>query len=399
MKKRGYKKPNWFMYGIFSLCTKLYSKFFLNLKILKNELKGYKGSCVIIANHECVIDFMTLGATLPKTNFVISSSFYNTLPIQGIMRMAGVLPKQQFQTSSNDLKKMKEVVDHNMPLAIYPAGIMSEQGLSTPIPESTGKFLKWLKQDVYVAKVKGTYLTKPKWSSKWRKGKTFIEIYKFLSKDEIANLSNEELFNLINKELIFDSYKNQEELMIKYKNGNNIEGLESVLYKCPKCGKEFSIINKDNTLICTNCGNSATSDIYGFLNKVKEDDIIYKHPSDWAMEIEKQLYDEIINNDDFNLFDECEIYLLNDKKHKYEYAGNGTISLTKKLLTLIGNVNNEELNKEFLAHQYITLPFVPNKHFEIQDGSVSYRIKLKNHIQTTKWVWSLKNLYKIENSK
>ena len=66
---------------------------------------------------------------------------------------------------------MKEVVDNNMPLTIYPAGLMSEQGIATPIPDSTGKFLKWLKQDVYIAKIRGTYLTKPKWSKVRRKGK------------------------------------------------------------------------------------------------------------------------------------------------------------------------------------------------------------------------------------
>lgn len=398
-KNKGYKKPNVFVYFIYRLCSKFLSKFKLNLKVVRNELKGHKGSCLVIANHESVIDFVTAAANLPKTNFVISSSFYNTLPIQGLMRMAGVIPKQQFQTSPKDLKKMKEVVDNNMPLAIYPAGLMSEQGLTTPIPESTGKFLKWIKQDVYVAKVKGTYLSKPKWSSIWRKGKSYLDIYKFLSKEQLAEMSNEEVFDLLNKELYFDSYKTQEELMVKYKNGDNVIGLESVLYKCPKCGKEFTIISKDiNTLICTECGNSCVADCYGFLNKISENDIVYKHPSDWALAIENELAEEIKNNDSFKLYDECEIYLLNDKKHKFEYAGCGQISLNKEFLVLDGIVNGEELKKEILAHQYISLPFAPNKHFEIQDGNVSYRVKLKNSIATTKWVWALKALYKIKNN-
>ena len=35
--------------------------------------------------------------------------------------------------------------------------------------------------------------------------------------------------------------------MVKYKNGNNVEGLEYVLYQCPKCKKVKSIISENTT--------------------------------------------------------------------------------------------------------------------------------------------------------
>ena len=167
-KENSSVKINSFIYSIFKFCSKIISKIKLNLKVVKNELKGNKKGFVVIANHESMIDFFALAANLPKSSFVVSSSFYNTLPIKGLMKLAGVISKQQFQTLPSDLIKMKEVVNADIPLIIYPAGLMCEDGIATPIPESTGKFLKWLKKDVYVAKIKGTYLTKPKWSKKWR---------------------------------------------------------------------------------------------------------------------------------------------------------------------------------------------------------------------------------------
>ena len=395
-----YKKPNRFIYIFYKYISKLISKFKLNLKVERNELKGKKGSFVVLANHESVIDFVTLSGNIPTSHFVISQSFYNTLPIKKLMSSVGVIPKQQFQTSITDLKRIKEVVDNNMPLAIYPAGLMSEQGLTTPIPSSTGKFVKWLNQDVYIAKVKGTYLSKPKWSLKWRKGKTTLEIYKLLSKEELENKSDEETFSLIISELFFDAYKNQEISMIKFKNGDNIVGLESVLYKCPKCGKEFSMYSANNNmLICKECGNSCVADCYGFLNKRTEQDVIFKHPSDWARQIEEELYEEIKSNDEFLLSDDCQVFLLNIKKHKYEYAGDAKISLDKKKIVLSGKINGEFIEKEFNSQEYISLPFTPNKHFEIQDGGISYRIKLNNPIMTTKWVWALKSLYMIKHQK
>lgn len=398
MKKKGYKKPSWFIYHfIFKVGSKFYAKFKLNLKVLRNEVKRKKGPYVVIANHESVIDFMTLGSIMPRSNFVVSSSFYNTMPIKKLMKKSGVLPKQQFQTSPSDLKRMKEVVDNDMPLVIYPAGLMTEHGATTPIPESTVKFLKWLKQDVYVANIKGTYLSKPKWSKLRRKGKCFIDVYKLYSKEELALLSNDVLYNKLQEVLSFDAYENQEKLLIKYNNGDNLEGFENVLYKCPKCHKEFTIIAKGNKFECQNCGNSVIADCYGFLSGEKDSCVYFRHPSKWALKIKEELKNEIANNPNYFMSSECEIHLLNMKKRKYLFAGNGVVSLNHENIKLEGNISGEEFVVNLPSNQYISLPFSPGKCFEIQNKDISYRLYLKNGKEVTKWVWALQSLYELKD--
>ena len=398
--KKKFKKPNSFVYAIYRLCSKVISRVKLNLKVTRNELKKKKGPFLLVANHESFIDFVSLGAYLPKLSFVVSRSFYNTLPIQKLMSSIGVIPKQQFQTTPKDLMRMKEVVKNNLPLAIYPAGLMTEQGVSTPIPESTGKFVKWMDQDVYVAKIRGTYLSKPKWSKTWRKGKSTLEVYKLIDKEDLKNLTSEQVYALVEKELGFNAYQDQEQNMIKFKNGDNVVGLDGILYKCPKCNKEFTIIAKDkNTLTCTNCGNSCVADKYGFLNKTKEDDIVFKHPSDWATKIENELVSEIASTENFELADDCQILLLNDKKRKYQLAGQGRVMLNKEWLMFDGEINGQKIKKQISSNQYPSLPFTPNSHFEIQDGEISYRIKLKNAVATTKWIWAIKCFYEMNKAK
>ena len=171
-----------------------------------------------------------------------------------------------------------------------------------------------------MAKIKGTYLTKPKWSKKWRKGKTSLEIYKLIDKDSLNDMSNEEVFDLINSKLYFNAYLNQKEDKIPFKNGDNIVGLESVLYKCPKCGEEFKIQSKDkNVLVCSNCGNSCKADKYGFLNKINEDDIIYSLPSEWSTYIQEELFKEISNNDDYSLKGNEYLYPTEENYPKVQY--------------------------------------------------------------------------------
>ena len=174
-----YRKPNWFCYRIAQIVSWFVAAVLFRRKILRNEIKGVKGPFVVIANHEAALDFVNLiGTTYRRMTFVISKSFFSTLPIQGFLKKLGVIPKQQFQTSADDLKRMKRVVDAGQPVVIYPAGLMCEDGMSTPIPAATYKFLKWLGVDVYVARTQGTYFVMPKWSKKMRPGRTYIDIYK-----------------------------------------------------------------------------------------------------------------------------------------------------------------------------------------------------------------------------
>lgn len=43
-------------------------------------------------------------------SFVISNSFYQSLPIRGYLDKLAVLPKQQFQTTVADLKQIRAVI-------------------------------------------------------------------------------------------------------------------------------------------------------------------------------------------------------------------------------------------------------------------------------------------------
>jgi len=144
-----YTRPNLLLYRLAQAVSWFVAAFVFRRRVLRNEIKGKQGAYVVIANHQAAYDFVNLiGLTRRPMTFVISSSFYNSLPIKGLLDKLGVIPKQQFQTSVQNMKKMKSVIAQGQPLVIYPAGLMCEDGLSTPIPAATYKFLKWLGADV-----------------------------------------------------------------------------------------------------------------------------------------------------------------------------------------------------------------------------------------------------------
>lgn len=396
--KTRYKKPNFFIYGIFYFVSKIISKTKFNLQIKRNEIKNKKGPYVIIANHESQIDFINLAASTSKRlTFVISNSFYNSLKVNPFLKACRVIPKQQFQTNTSDMKKMKEVINNNGRLVIYPAGLMTENGVSTPMPSSTAKFLKWLNADIYVSYSDGAYFTVPKWGKGFRKGKITLDTYKLISKEQLEQCSIEKLSAMINESLYFNAYENQEKNMVYYKDGNNIKGLENVLYWCPKCNKEFSYENISiDTIKCTNCGNEVYLDNYGFLNKKTDDDICYKYVSDWTKESYDILYNEISNNSNYTLETTCTFKMLNYKKHQFEEVCKGKLKLDKEKFTISGDFDGVN-NIEVLIKTIPMLPFKPGIHLEIQDGNVIYRCCFDNGKEVIKWIDALKIFYRLNN--
>lgn len=392
-----YKKPNLFCYRFAQAVSNVFAKLVFRRKIIRNEIKGVKGAYVVIANHQSAYDFVNLiGVTKRRMSFVISNSFYKSLPIKKFLKALGVIPKQQFQTSVKDMKNMKAVVENDSPLVLYPAGLMCEDGLSTPIPSATYKFLKWLAADVYVARSFGTYFVMPKWSKGMRIGETHLDIYKLFSKEELKTLSEEEVKEKTEKSLLFDAYREQETIKAVYKKKGNIEGLENVLYICPVCKKEYCIKVKDkNTIYCTHCGFEQESDKYSFMHLKSKSGKEIRYVSDWSKVVFEAVKNDIKSGKLSEITALTDIKMIDEKKNKFKTVGSGTVSLTKDGFTLNGKINGEDMGIFASINQIPSLPFSPGKYFEIQDGEQIYRCALKDGKLAMKFINMVKSFYEL----
>lgn len=397
--KKSYREPNKFVVSIGKGISKFLCKYIYNVKIVGNELDDQAGRCVIIANHESVIDVLpTYAIVPPKTHFVISKAMMQTLPIAPLIEMSGAISKNQFQTSALDMRRMKAVLDHDEPLLLFPAGLMTESGASTPIPLATAKVLKWFKSDVYVARLNGTYLTNPKWSNVKRKGEITIEIYKLASKEDFDIMTDEQAADLVTEHLSFDAYRHNDEKKVYYKNGDNVQGLEYVLYKCPCCHKEFTIYARGkNKLVCEECGYAVKSDNYGKLSLIGVGDPIFEYPSDWHAFIEESVYEFVKEHPNFYYETPAEIHAINEKKHKYEPVGRGTIGFDFDKFVMEGTMNGKPFVETISTQAFPILPFRPGAYFEIQHGEQIYRIIPDNPEIVMKWIFTLKATFRLKH--
>ncbi len=365
-------KQNKFIYGVIRSLSGILGRIMFKKKILRNELKGKKGPLVVIANHQAALDYVNLiSATREPMHFVISSSFYQLLPCKWLVSRLGLIPKQQFQTSLHDITAMRHTVESGEILVIYPAGLMCEDGVSTPIPDATYKFLKWLKADIYVARTEGTYFCTPKWATKRkrRRGQIFMDIYKLYDKDVIAELSEDEIRHGVGEALLFDAYRDQERHPVRYAGCSDVRGLENVLYRCPNCGTEFTVkLRGTDTLVCSECGFAERSDEYGFLHKVSEVGEEIRYVSDWNKYILKCERELIENGNALPLSCEAVIHIPNKRKNRFTLGGTATVTLTDTHFHVVGELSGEKIDMNIQIAPFASLPFSPGKYFEIQHG-------------------------------
>lgn len=395
-----YAKPSLIHYRIAQIASWFVATFIFKRKILRNEIKRKQGAFVVIANHEAAYDFVNLiGTTKRPMSFVISNSFFNTLPIKNFLLKMGVIPKQQFQTALKDLKRMKAVIAKGEPLVIYPAGLMCEDGLSTPIPSATYKFLKWLNVDVYIAKTSGTYFVMPKWSKRFRPGKTYLDIYKLFSKEELQDIDMQTFEEKTNEALLFDAYREQEEFLVPYKKNDCLDGLENVLYMCPHCMAEFSMkIKEKNTIYCSKCGYEQTSDKYAFLHNRQGIGAELRYVSDWSKLIYENLKRSIHEGRETVLSAKTKIHMIDYKKSKFVEVGHGTLSLTNEQFLIDGTINENEVTLSIPIANFPSLPFKPGKYLELQHGADIYRCVLEDGRLAMKYVNMVKIFYELKTA-
>ena len=395
-----YVSPSRLHFRIAQVASRLVSSLLFRRRLLRNDLKGVKGPYVVIANHGAALDFVNLiDATSTPMHFVISNSFYTTLPIRGFLDKLGVIPKQQFQTTADDLKRMKEVIRHGEPLVIYPAGLMCEDGLSTPIPTATYKFLKWLDADVYVARAQGSYFVMPKWSKRIRPGKTTMNIYRLFTREELAELELSEIKEKTDEALLFDSYREQEQLRIPYYRNDDLAGLEAVLYRCPYCGKEFTMTVQGNTLRCAHCGTAHTADKFGFLHKTEGPGQEIRYISDRSRWIYQKMESETHAGCHSPLTAETAIHMIDPGENKFREVGTGTVTLDGSKFLLEGALRGAPLTLTLSVAGVPTLPFSPGKYFELQHGKTIYRCVLRDGRPVMKFINAVKLQFQQNHSK
>ncbi len=397
MKKKAssfVRKPNALLYYSSGLFVKYYYRLNYNHSVDNAILKDIKPPYLVVAGHSSWLDYaITTAGMFPiRMNYVGAYNFFRDKLLKTAFKLMGVIPKYQLTNDLGAVKLIKSVIDRRGVVAIFPNGCLSNEGRPGGFAVfGIAKLIKFLNVPVIAIKTDGGYLTRPRWTKHARPGRLETKVFQLLTVAEINSLSETEIYDRVISGTTFDDYKWQREKMIVFKGCNLAEGVEYVLYKCPKCRGEFTLRSEGNRMFCTACGNSVKMNKYLLFEAEDQDSLFFDGIDKW-FDYQKECIEREIENPRFKMSAETELKCAEPGKYGYQHLGHGTIRITRNEITYAGTVNGEEKELVFLMKNIPMVPYAAGEYIEIARGSDISRFVFDDLTQQIKWVMAIRQI-------
>lgn len=387
-------EPNVILFHIVYFYVKLYYRLIYGHSVDKSDLVDIKPPFLVVAGHSCWLDYLITAVSMYplRMNYVAAYNFFRSRLFKALFNIMGVIPKYQFTNDIGAVKKMKSVTDRGGAVAIFPNGCLSNDGRPGGFAVfGIAKLIKFLNVPVIAIRTDGGYLTRPRWTKHARYGRLETKVSQILSANEISSLTEAEIYDRVIRALAFDDYKWQRERMIPYKSRKPAEGVEFVLYKCPKCSSEFTLRSEGSRLYCTMCGNSVRMDKYFFFQPDKEDTVFFDGIDKWydyqMEDIEKE-----IESPDFELVAKTELKCAEPGKYGYQHLGYGTVCLTREAITYTGTVRGKNDKLVYPMKNIPMVPYAAGEYIEVAKGSDISRFVFEDLHKQIKWVMAIRQI-------
>lgn len=311
--------------------------------------KKPKRPALVLGTHAAFNDFYMLFTAIKTWNINYVSTidaFYDFSTF--LMSQVGGIAKRKFIKDLQLMKSLKYSVDKLKNIAvIYPEARYSLDGTTSFLPDSLGKLVKFLNVPVYVLNLKGSYVSDPQWNKyKQNKMPLYADVIETVSQEEIKTLTAEEINQRIRKNFEYDDWKFLEECgnILTYK--NRAGNLNKLLYQCPHCKAEHTMVGSGTTLTCESCGKVWDMLENGKL-KAREGETYFSHIPDWFKWQKENVHNSVFNGT-HNIDVECEVFTLPDSKGFY-HQGKGRLIQNSEKTILKVNLYGEEKTIEYLG--------------------------------------------------
>ncbi|MCM1043407.1 MAG: 1-acyl-sn-glycerol-3-phosphate acyltransferase [Corallococcus sp.] len=230
-------------------------------------LRNIKPPYIVAVNHASFADVGGIAMMMyPKYAASYIASKTQFAEHGNILDYVGVIEKKQFSIDTGLIRDVKYILGKGRPVVLYPESKLSVDGTANQIKPSIAKLVKMFNVPLVTVCFNGSYLHKPRWAKDKRKVPLTVTAKLAVTREETQTLSVEEIYKRIVQNLTYDDYRYQRENCIEISSATLTEGLECILYKCPECGRDFSMSAHGNTLKCDCCGMTATMDKFGVLS-------------------------------------------------------------------------------------------------------------------------------------
>ena len=236
---------------------------------------------LILANHNTDLDPVFLGLAVERhCYFVATENILRKESVARFMkRVFDPIIHYKGKTGTVSVKNILKTLRSGRSVAMFAEGNRSFNGLTCPIAPATIKLARKCGTNVVTYRFEGGYLTQPRWSSSFRRGKITGKLIHVYTPAELKAMSDSEAYEKLCADLFEDCYATQERDHVRYRGRALAEHLETALFMCPECGSFSSLHSKGNALSCSECGAVWVFDEEGYLNRGDEKHTVTEYDS------------------------------------------------------------------------------------------------------------------------
>ena len=314
------------------------------------EKLGKDEPCLVLMNHSSFIDLKIAARLLVTRPFHVVCTSDGFVGKRWMMRLIGCIPTRKFMMDVTLVRDMVYVVrELKSSILMFPEASYSFDGTQTPLPESFGKCLKLLKVPVVMIRTNGAFARDPLYNNlQLRKVRVSAEVEYLLSPEEIARKSPQELNDILQEKFTFDYFRWQQENKIRVAEPFRADGLNRMLYKCPRCRTEGRMQGQGTKIGCRQCGETYELTEYGYLQAHEDKgtesasgaetetcgQLRFTHIPDWYR-WERECVRQELEAGTYRLEVPVAIYMLVNMDCVYQ-VGEGTLVHTKEGFHLTG---------------------------------------------------------------
>ena len=230
------------------------------------SLRDVPGPYLLLCNHNTDLDCALVAMAAGKQLYFVATENILRMGLLGKLVTSLFDPIVHYKgvRGTATVRAVMKTVRDGSSVCMFPEGNRSFNGLTCPIPPATGKLARSCGASLVTYRLRGGYLTWPRWGRGLRKGAMRGEVAGVYTHEELAAMTPEQVNAVIERDLFVDAYADQKKEPAAFKGKTPAENIESMLFMCPGCGRIGTLRSEKDRVRCS-CGWSAVYDEYGML--------------------------------------------------------------------------------------------------------------------------------------
>jgi 1-acyl-sn-glycerol-3-phosphate acyltransferase len=312
----------------------------------------------ILASHTNTLDPFIVAAFIKRPIcFVVTDDDFRFGFTRMLLGWLKVIPTAKNVPDYNTMRMLIEAVKHRQIIALSSESGRNWDGIAPPLNETIPRLVRRLQLPVICLKMRGAYLTWPRWTNWPRRGRIILEFsYLFKNPDEIPE-DEAQIAQKISEKVCYSELNDEEVIKHSFRRANIAQYLELRLWLCPHCMEFFVLKSEGRYLYCTRCGATWAFRANGtFILKKSGDPLSpqarnFKRYLDWASYNDTQtmpiLLDRIKAGERYLVSLPAEMKsdpAPNRRDLRFKHVEEGTVKLTSDFrMVFIRNKDNETL--------------------------------------------------------